>query len=74
MSNLTKTAADGSTKSIVIPHGLAGITSQSVRIVTANNTNAMGLFSVGIDATNLTILYDTKFPTGDLSYSVYIKP
>lgn len=65
----------GSATSIVIAHGVSGVTTASSVIVTPNNSAASGISYVTIDATNITIVYSTAPTSGtnNLLYSVSIK-
>jgi len=65
----------GSATSIVIAHGVSGVTTASSVIVTPNNAAAAGISYVTIDATNVTIVYTTAPANGtnNLAYSISIK-
>jgi hypothetical protein len=76
-SRLVLTAnGTGAATTIVVPHGLTGITSTSYATAFPRNAASTGISYVTVDATNLNIVY-TVAPasgTGNLSYSVEIKP
>jgi len=65
----------GSATSIVIAHGVSGVTTASSVIVTPNNAASAGISYVTIDATNVTIVYAVAPVTGtnNLAYSISIK-
>jgi len=69
-------SGNGSSTSIVIPHGLANITTSSAAIITPKNPASAGVSYYSIDATNVTIIY-TVAPvsgTNNLNYSILIRP
>lgn len=66
----------GAATTIVVPHGLTGITSTSYATAFPRNAASAGISYVTVDATNISVVY-TVAPasgTGNLSYSVEIKP
>jgi hypothetical protein len=69
-------SGNGSSTSITIPHGLTGITSNSLIWVTAKNATSSGFTFVTTDATNITINYSVAPASGtnNLSYDIMIKP
>lgn len=65
----------GAAVTIVIAHGVSGITTASSVIVTANNAASAGFSYVTVDATNVNIVYGTAPASGtnNLLYSISIK-
>ena len=69
-------SGNGSSTSIVIPHGKTGITSASKAVPAARNAASAGWSYYSIDATNITLFY-TAAPvsgTNNLNYSITIIP
>jgi len=73
---IRKTASgNGTSTTISIPHGVTGITSTSICLVTANTAAAAGFQYVTTDATNINIIYTVAPVTGtnNLVYSIQLK-
>lgn len=66
----------GAATTISIPHGLTGVTSSSIALVTPINAASAGISYVTTDATNINIVYSAAPVSGtnNLSYNVHIKP
>jgi hypothetical protein len=67
------TASGGST-TIVIPHGVSGVSATSRVFVTARNSISGGWSYVDIDNTNLVIYYPVATTSGTLKYDIQIIP
>jgi len=74
-TNRYTASGNGTLTTIVIPHGLTGITTTSTVIVTPNSSAAAGYQYVTTDATNINIVYTVAPVTGtnNLIYSIQIK-
>lgn len=74
-SNYTA-SGNGSATTIVIPHGLTGVSSTSAVQVGARNAASAGISYWTSDATNINIVYTVAPASGtnNLSYTISIKP
>lgn len=67
---------NGSSTTISVPHGIAGVTSSTAVMVGARNAASAGISYWTIDATNVNIFY-TVAPasgTGNLLYTIQVRP
>lgn len=69
-------SGDGTATTITVPHGLTGITANSLVWVTPKNAASGGYAYATADATNVSISYTSAPPSGsgNLSYDIIIKP
>lgn len=69
-------SGNGSATTIVIPHGLTGVSTISAVTVSARNAASAGISYVTSDATNISIVYTVAPASGtnNLSYTINIKP
>lgn len=66
----------GSATAFTIAHGLSGVTSSSIVVVSPKTAAAAGSYSITVDATNITITYGSAPASGtnNLSWNYILKP
>jgi len=77
ITNKVVTASgNGSSTTIVIPHGVSNVTANSYYLAMPRNSASSGISYATIDATNISIVYTVAPASGtnNLSYSLSIKP
>jgi len=77
ITNKVVTASgNGSSTTIVIPHGVSNVTANSYYLAMPRNSASSGISYATIDATNISIVYTVAPASGtnNLSYSLSLKP